>query len=300
VRIIEKTIRRSDRALAVVDLVPGRAEKTLRWMCGVAGLMFFGLSIGAALFVPQLAEQYQLKIIIIGTMIGVVFVLAAMARRVYRSVERASIRSGTRWAGLTRWAPKIPTTKNLILDIGRNDDSQIFVTVKRNESETLLSIGPFVDGDQAVKASALLIPGQKGNEEESSPVDVVQILQELDGGPPLAVFRVLMISIFCAVLIPALNDQTWLDAGLSLLIGLPVLVLAVVWIAPGGGVFHNTDDSKSVEFWTRHRFFQRLEYRKSLNSDDAPEFLRRKWHWASLGWLCLIPLYVAAVVFIIR
>ena len=269
-------------------------------MCGAAGLMFAGLSIGVALFVPQVADRYQLKIIIIGTLIGVVFVMAALGRRVYWSVERASIRSGTRWLGLTRWSPKIPTTKNQILDIGRNDDAEIFVKVKRAEGETLLSIGPFVDGDQAVKASALLIPGKKENEEESSPVDVVQILRELEGGPPLAFFRVLMISIFCAVLMPALNDQTWFDAGLSLLIGLPLLILAIVWVAPGGGVFHNTDDSRSVEFWTRHRFLQRMEYRKSLVTNDAPEFLRRKLHWATFGWLCLIPLFVAAVVFIIR
>ena len=268
-------------------------------MCGAAGLVFVALAVAMTLVVPQITERYQLKVIILGGMLGGAFVLAAIGRRVYRSVDCAGIYSGTRWLGLTHWSPGVPTTKSQILDIGRNDDAALFVTVRRAEGETLLSIGPFVDGDQAVKASALLRPAQDVEGEDSSRVDAVRILRQLEGGAPHAVSRVLMLLIFGGLLVPAWFDRSWVDTGLSLLIGVPLLILAVTWFTPRGGVFHNTDDSKSVEFWTRHRFFRRLEYRKSLVTVEPPEFLRRKLHWASLGWMFLIPLYVAAMVVLI-
>jgi len=293
-RIIEKTIRRGGSALSVVELIPARTAKPLRWMCGIAGVIIAGLVIGMAMLVPRIAESYQLKTMILGGMIGGFFILAALARKVFRSVERASIRSGTRWLGLTHWSPKVPTTKSQILDIGRNHDAALFLTVRRPEDEILLSIGPFIDGDQAVQASALMSPGQK--EGEGGPqVDPLQIIQQLEGGAPLAVSRVMMLVIFCTLLIPAWFDRSWLDFGLSVAIGVPLLVLAVVWMTPGGGVFHNTDDSKSVEFWTRHRFFRRLEYRRSLITHEAPEFLQRKLHWPSVGWICLIPIFGGAL-----
>lgn len=295
-RIIEKTIRRGGSALAVVELIPGRTERPLRWMCGFAGVALFALVIGMALLVPQITERYQLKVIILGGMIGGVFVLAAIGQRVFRSVERSSIRQGRRWLGITHWSPKVPTSKSQILDIGRNDEAALFVTVKRPEGETLLLIGPFIDGDQAVTAIALMRPGKKDVRDGHSFVDPGHILQQLEGNAPLAVPRVLLVLVFCGLLAPAWFDQTWLDLVLSLAIGLPLLILSVVWITPGGGVFHNTDDNRSVEFWTRHRFFRRLEYRKSLVSNEPPEFLRQKIHWASLGWMALIPLYVSGFV----
>ena len=279
----------------MVELIPVRVEKTVRFMCGAAGILLIALAVGLALFVPQFGGRYQLKIIILGVVMGGTLILASLGRRVYRSVDRASIRSGTRWLGLTHWSPGIPTTKHQVFDMGRNDDAELFVSVRRPEGKKLLTIGPFVDGDQAVRASNLLSPGQKGEEEESSQVDALRIIQQLEDGPPLIVPRVMMLAVFFVLLMPAWFDQDWLDAGLSLLIGLPLLLLAVVWIAPRGGVLYHTDDSESVEFWTRHRFFHRLEYRKSLVSNEPPVFKRGKLHWATLGWLILLPLYVAAV-----
>ena len=105
-----------------------------------------------------------------------------------------------------------------------------------------------------------------------------------------------MLSVFFLLLVPAWFDHTWLDVILSMTFALPLLILAVGWLAPAGGVFYNTDDSESVEFWRRHRFFGRLEYRKSLVANEPPLFIRRKFHWASVGWLILIPIYVATMV----
>jgi len=268
-------------------------------MCGVAGVLFIAIAIGLATSVPQFSGHYQLKIIVLGVVIGGTLILASVGRRVYRAVDRAGVRSGTRWLGLTRWSPRIPTTKNQVLDIGRNDDAELFVTIRRPEGATLLSIGPFVDGDQAVKASTLLSPGHKENEEDGSQVDALEMIGQLENGPPLIVPRVLMVVVFCVLLLPAWFDRTWMDAMLSMIIGVPLLLLAVVWIVPSGGVFYQTDDSESVEFWTRHRFFRRMEYRKSLVARDSPVFLRKKLHWATLGWLLMIPLYVAGVIALI-
>lgn len=296
-RISEKTIRRSGRTLRVVELVPVRVEKTVRMMCGASGLLFIVLAIGLALFVPQFADHYQLKVIILGVVIGGSLILAAIGRLVYQSVDRASVRSGIRWLGVTHWSPGIPTTKNQVFEIGRNDDAELFVTVRRLEGEELLSIGPFVSGDQAVKASTLLSPAQR--DEDVGEVGALQIIQQLEGGPPLIVLRTMMLAMFAILLLPAWFDRTWVDAGLSVLVGLPLLLLAVVWVAPRGGVFYQTDDSESVEFWTRHKFLRRLEYRKSLATNDPPVFIRRKFHWATVGWLLLIPLYSAVVVVLV-
>lgn len=295
-RISEKTIRRGGRTLGVVELVPVRVEKTLRLMCGVAGMLFILFAIGLALFIPQFSDRYQLKVIILGTLIGGSLTLAAIGRRVYRSVDRASVRSGTRWLGMTHWSPQVPTTKNQVLDIGRNADAELFVTVRRPEGEALLSIGPFVDGDQAVKASSLLSPGQIEEGEDSPQENALQVIQQLEDGLPLIASRALMLAVFSVLLIPAWFDRTWLDVVLSMIFALPLLILAVVWGAPSGGVFYNTDDSESVEFWRRHRFFHRLDYRKSLISNDPPVLIRRKLHWASIGWLILVPLYVGVMV----
>ena len=229
--------------------------------------------------------------------IGGSLILAAIGRLVYQSVDRASVRSGIRWLGVTHWSPGIPTTKNQVFEIGRNDDAELFVTVRRLEGEELLSIGPFVSGDQAVKASTLLSPAQR--DEDVGEVGALQIIQQLEGGPPLIVLRTMMLAMFAILLLPAWFDRTWVDAGLSVLVGLPLLLLAVVWVAPRGGVFYQTDDSESVEFWTRHKFLRRLEYRKSLATNDPPVFIRRKFHWATVGWLLLIPLYSAVVVVLV-
>jgi hypothetical protein len=295
-RISEKIIRRGGRTLRVIELVPVRVEKTLRLMCGAAGVLFILLAIGLALFIPQFSERYQFKVIILGLAIGGTMILAALGRRVYRSVDRMSVRSGTRWLGVTRWSPAIPTTKSQVVDIGRNEDSELFISVRRPEGQVLLSIGPFVDGDQAVKASSLLSPGQVKEVEGSAQVDALQIIQQLEGGLPLIASRALMLSVFFLLLVPAWFDHTWLDVILSMTFALPLLILAVGWLAPAGGVFYNTDDSESVEFWRRHRFFGRLEYRKSLVANEPPLFIRRKFHWASVGWLILIPIYVATMV----
>jgi hypothetical protein len=294
-RITKKTIRRGGRSLEVVELIPGRAEKALRWMCGVAGLVMACLLSGMAMLLPQITEHYQIKMIILGVMVGGAFVMAAAGRRVFRSVERASIGTGMRWFGLTHWSPKVPTTKSQIFDIGRNDDAALFVSVRRPEGEVLLAIGPFMDGDQAVEAAALMNSGKKGPEEGDSQVDPLRIIQQLKGGASPAVSKLLMSLIFCSLLTPAWFDRTWFDAVLSMLIGVPLLMLAVVWITPGGGVFDNTDNGESVDFWTRHRFFGRLEYRKSLITNDAPEFLQHEHHLPSVGWVFLILIYVAVL-----
>ena len=69
-RISEKIIRRGGRTLRVIELVPVRVEKTLRLMCGAAGVLFILLAIGLALFIPQFSERYQFKVIILGLAIG--------------------------------------------------------------------------------------------------------------------------------------------------------------------------------------------------------------------------------------
>lgn len=295
-KISEKTIRRDGRTLPVVELVPARLEKTLRWMCGAAGLLLAGAAVAMAMWVPDIAGHDRIKVIILGGIVGAGFVMTAMARRVYRSVDGAGIQVGTRWLGLTHWSPRIPTTHDQVLDIGRNRDSELFLTVRRAEGGMLLAVGPFVDGDQAMKGSALLSPAQNGERSDSSQVDAVRILRQLEGGVPLVVLRVLILVVFVALLVPAWFDRSWIGAVLTLLIGVPILGLVIAWFSPKGGVFYNTDDSKSVEFWTRHRFFRRLEYRKSLVSHDPPEFLRNKLHWAAIGWVLLVPVYVLAVV----
>ena len=294
-RITKKTISLGERSLEMVELIPGRAEKALRWMCGVAGVVFASLMIGMAMLLPQITERYQMKMIILGAMVGGAFVMAAAGRRVFRSVERVGIGSGMRWFGLTHWSPKVPTTKSQILDIGRNDVAELFVSVRHPEGEVLLAVGPFMDGDQAVEAAALMRSGQKGPEEGGAQADPIRIIKELEGGASPVVAKLLMSLIFCALLIPARFDRIWLDAVLSMLIGVPLLILAVVWITPGGGVFNKTDKGESVDFWTRHRFFGRLEYRKSLITNDVPEFLQRARHVPSVGWVCVILIYVAVL-----
>ena len=301
-RITKKTIRLGERSLEMVELIPGRAEKALRWMCGVSGVVFASLMIGMAMLLPQVTERYQMKMIILGAMVGGAFVMAAAGRRVFRSVERVGIGSGMRWFGLTHWSPKVPTTKSQILDIGRNDVAALFVSVRHPvsarhpEGEVLLTVGPFMDGDQAVEAAALMRSGQKGPEEGGAKADPIRIIKELEGGASPVVAKLLMSMIFCALLIPAWLDRTWLDAVLSMLIGVPLLILAVVWITPSGGVFNKTDKGESVDFWTRHRFFGRLEYRKSLITNEVPEFLQRARHLPSVGWICVILIHVVMLV----
>ena len=279
----------------MVELIPGRAEKALRWMCGVAGVVFASLMIGMAMLLPQITERYQMKMIILGAMVGGAFVMAAAGRRVFRSVERVGIGSGMRWFGLTHWSPKVPTTKSQILDIGRNDVAELFVSVRHPEGEVLLAVGPFMDGDQAVEAAALMRSGQKGPEEGGAQADPIRIIKELEGGASPVVAKLLMSLIFCALLIPARFDRIWLDAVLSMSIGVPLLILAMVCITPCGGVFNKTDKGESVDFWRRHRFFGRLEYRKSLITNDVPEFLQRARHVPSVGWICVILIYVAVL-----
>lgn len=299
-KITEKTINKRGQSVQVVQMIPGGIERGLRLKSGLAGLLLIGLAVALSTFIPEFQGSYRVKTIILGVIFGGSLLFSAIGRRVFRSEDRLSIRAGTRFCGITIWFPCVPMTKDQVLEVCRNKNAELVVRVKDSEEgNTLMAVGPFVDGDQAVEAISLLRPRKLSDDEivENPQSVAVSVIRELERGVPKPLLRLLMLAVFGGLCYLAWFDRTWIDAGLSMLIGIPILILALLWFAPGSGVIYSSDDGRTVEFWTRHRVFHRLEYRKCLVTNEAPEFIRRKIHWATYGWLLLIPIYLGGVAY---
>lgn len=300
-KITEKTINKRGQTVQVVELVPGGIERGLRWKSGLAGLLLIGIAVALTTYIPEFQGSYRVKILILGALFGGSLLISSLGRRVYRSEDRLSIRAGTRICGMTFWSPCVPMTGDQALEICRNKYTELVIKVRSSEEgETLISVGSFVDGDQAVKALALLRPKKMGDDEivENPQSVAASVIRELERGVPTPLLRLLMLGVLAGLGYMTWFDRTWIDAGLSMFIGILALILALFWFAPGSGVIYSSDDGRSVDFWTRHHVFHRLEYRKSLVTNEPPQFTRRKIHWATYGWLLLIPIFIGGVVYL--
>lgn len=298
-RITEKTTRRQGHELRVVEMIPERMEGTWRSKCGLAGALLLGGVLSLALGFPPLDTILRFKLMALGGLGGGLLLATSLGRSVYRTNDHLNVRKGFRFLGFTMWEPRIPLTGDLVLDISRTDASEIFVAIRRPESAGLLLIGPFIDGDQAVEACKFLRPRQRGVGDEPS-LNPAKVIHDLEGTVPNGVAQFTLISLFLTMLFVAWQDRSPADAAVSISLGTLVFLAAVRWLAPRAGVDERTDIGESVEFWIRSRPFLRLEFRKTLNSAEPPIYLRSKYHWPTVGWLLMIPLFIGAVVIFYR
>ena len=300
-KITEKTINRNGQTVDIVEFIPGGIERLLRWKSGFAGLLLIAIAIALTTFIAEFQGQYRIKTLIFGLLFGGGLIVSALSRRVYQSEDKLSIRSGLRFCGLNFWSLCIPMTGQERLEISRNRYGELVITVEcEKNGDRLLSIGSFVDGNQAVRALSLLRPEKNDDQTHHVPSGSLSssVIRELERGAPVFLRRLLILLIFSALCLLGWFDQSWVEASLSMIIGMIVLLVTLRSVTPSWAVIYSSDDGHSVRFWTRHRFFYRLEYEKSLVSSEPPSFLRKKIHWASVGWVLIVPIYLTLMVYL--
>ena len=296
-RIIEKLTRSRGRTVEVVELIPEPDPEGERIKWGLVGLALVLTAICFHLAPEGAVDRFRLKAIIILGGVGLYGVLWALSRRVFREVVNREIKIGRRLLGITLWTTRIPLAEDVRLDISRNDHAEISVRIVRPDEELVVEIGPFQDGDQAVEASVLLRPRKKVEEsDEIGSQEAAAVIRNLEGTVRPWFLQMVALILIGGAFLVGIGDKEWLDAGITCVIGIAAVILGVAYVAPISGVYYDSDDGENVEFWTRQGWFHRLDHQSSLVSQVPPIYLKRRFHYPTVAWLMLAPLFVGAVV----
>jgi hypothetical protein len=296
-RIIEKTTRTGGRSVEVVELIPERDPEASRIKWGLIGLALVLTAICFYLAPAGAIDRFRLKGIVILGATGGYGVLWALSRTVYRGIVNRELNVGRRFLGLTLWKTRIPLAEDIRLDISRNDHAEILVKVLRPSEELVVEIGPFVDGDQAVQASSLLRPRKTvDTSDDNSSLDAAAVIRSLEGQVKPWFLQLVALLLIGGAFLAGIGDKEWLDAGITCVIGIAAVIFGLVYVSPISGVYYDSDDGENVEYWTRQGWFHRLDHQSSLVEPTSPVYLKRRFHYPSVAWLMLAPLFVGAVV----
>jgi len=300
-KIIEKEIKRRGRSVSLVELIPEKAPEMLRIKWGLIGL---AMVLGAACLylVPEgNFDRFRTKGVIILGALGCWGILWALSRVVYRGIVNREVKIGRRFLGMTMWTRRMPLAEDLSLDISRNEAAEIFVKMLEPEGDLIHEIGPFIDGDQAVTACGQLRPRKMMDEEmeEADQAVAREVIRDLEGPVKPWFLQMTMLIILAWLIFTGWRDENWIDAAITGVIGFGAVLAGIAFLAPISGVYYDSDDGESVEYWNREGWFHRMDFKASLVKPTAPEFLKRRFHFPTLGWLSLVPVYLGIVVLMV-
>ena len=289
--------RTRGRSVEVVDMIPERDPESSRIKWGLIGLALVLTAICFYLVPPGAVDRFRLKAIILLGFSGGYGVLWALSRTVLRGIVNREIKVGRRLMGITLWTSRIPLAEDIRLDIYRNDHAEISVKILRPNEDLVLEIGPFVDGDQAVEASSLLRPRKTVEPpEENGSQEAASIIRSLEGKLKPWGLQLMALLLIGGAFLVGIGDKDWLDAGITCVVGIVAVIFGMAYVAPITGVYYDSDDGENVEYWTRQGLFHRLDHQSSLVAPTSPIYLKRRFHYPSVAWLMLAPLFVGAVV----
>lgn len=296
-RIIENMTRTRGRSVEVVELIPERDPESSRLKWGLIGMTLVLAAVCFYLAPTESIDRFRLKAIILLGGAGGYSVLWALSRDVFRGVVNREIKVGRRLIGMTLWTSRFPLAEDIRLDICRNNHAEISVKISRPSGELVVEIGPFTDGDQAVEASSLLRPRKVVDiSGKNSSQEAAAVIRSWEGMVKPWGLQLMGLFMVGAALFVGIEDENWLDAGITCVIGIAVIFLGMAYVAPITGVYYDSDDGENVEFWTRQGWFHRLDHQSSLVAPIPPIYLKRRIHYPSVAWLMLAPLFVGVVV----